>query len=125
MRFDKQADSLFPNGGSDGGLELSGETDYCFLSRQTVVRTTEVLVTGGLCPKDSALLSFFVQHPTVSGLSSKKIRVQSVSVNSPSLGHSLKTTAMSPLLCNAGRYKGSQPQPKQWQEKDCLHMAFS
>lgn len=73
VRFDKQADSLFPNGGSDGGLELSGETDYCFLSRQTVVRTTEVLVTGGLCPKDSALLSFFVQHPTVSGLSSKKI----------------------------------------------------
>lgn len=48
--FDKQADSLFPNGGSDGGLELSGETDYCFLSRQTVVRTTAVLVTGGLCP---------------------------------------------------------------------------
>lgn len=46
--FDKQAQSLFPNGGSAGDLELPGETVYSFLSQETVVRTTAMSVTWGL-----------------------------------------------------------------------------
>lgn len=76
--FDKQVQSSFPNGGSEGCLEFSGETVYHFLSQQTVVRTTAVMVT---CPKDSPILPFFLEHPIVSCLSTPKIRVQSVLVN--------------------------------------------
>ena len=51
----------------------------------------------------------------VSHLSFRKIRVQSASVNSLSVGHSLKPRAMSPSFYSSGRYKWSWPPSSQWQ----------
>lgn len=105
--FDKQVQSSFPSGGSEGCLELSGETAYHFLSQQTVVRTTAVMAT---CPKDSATLPFFLEHLTVSCLSTPKIREQSELVNSiTTLGQLWKVQAVL-----------ASTKPVARQGKDCL-----
>lgn len=108
-----------------GGLRLSGKQSYLFpLSTESCENHCNGGHLGTVCPKDSPNLPCFVQHSTASCLSSKKIRAQSVLVNSSSLGHTLKSRAMSPPLCNSGKCKWSQPQPNQWQDRNCLHRAL-
>ena len=68
-----------------------------------------------LCPQNSPILTLLCSVSSVSHLSFRKSRVQSASVNSLSVGHSLKPRALSPSLYNSRRCKWSWPLPSQWQ----------